>query len=127
MTYYGSEQWDKDVLEAMQKFRLVHDSGPDLLRRYVSAEAGTGSRYAVVATRLPDPGPLMEGGPMVVTVLSPWQDAWAMADSGELHSSYVAEHLTAGRYRDQRLHGGDLAALTLTIAHALRREAVPNG
>lgn len=88
--------------------------------RYVEAEAGTGSRYVVVVTRL-GMAQMVEGGPLLITVLWPWQDAWTMAEEGYLDQSYVLEHLTVGRGRDGRLHGGDLQALTMTIRHALSR------
>lgn len=131
MTYFRSEQWYKDAAEAKEKFKVVRSEGwpEDGVRenrhvRFVEAEAGTGSRYVVVATPLGPIGQGSCGGPVLVTVLWPWQDCWALQPDGTLHESYVAEHLTDGRYREGRLHGGDLMALTMTVAHALGREAV---
>ena len=57
----------------------------------------------------------------LVTVIWPWQDSWCLQYGGHLALSYVAEHLTGGRLRKDRLNGGDAAALTLTIAYALGR------
>lgn len=98
--------------------------------RYVEAEADTGTRYVVTATRLPVGH--REGGDVLVTVLWPWQDAHTMsADTGKhTAESYVAEHLCDGRGRGDDRPGGlggrtlppeDLAALTLTVQHALGR------
>jgi hypothetical protein len=128
MRYRGSEQWYADVESAKAKWvvkreeaMIVYD-GPKVYGtvRYTEAEAGTGSRYAVCVTPLP-PG-ANEGGPVLVTVIQPWQDCWALQPTGFLAQSYVEEHLSAGRYLDDRLHGGDMAALLLTVAHALGRE-----
>jgi hypothetical protein len=62
------------------------------------------------------------GGPILVTVCSPWQDAWALQETGVLAASYVAGHLTQDRKVRDHLNGGDLAALTLTVAHVLDRK-----
>lgn len=91
--------------------------------RYVEAEADTGSRYTVTTTVLPAGAALLAGGPILVTVTAPWIAAYFLQSGGELHSSYVAEKF-APAGRDWPLHGGDLAALTLTIAYALDRDAV---
>jgi hypothetical protein len=146
MGYAGSDLWREDVRRADENwhvtneirtpFEVLHgtaDGGrvPIAWRTAeiveVNAEAATGSRYSVVTTPL---SPLMRGiggGPVLVTVLWPWQDAWCLQDDGDLHASYVAEHLTDGRFRSDKLHGGDLAALTKTVAYALGRTAVVDG
>lgn len=92
--------------------------------RYGTASAGTGSRYAVLATRVHGDIASYEGGPVVLTVLSPWQDSHAVALDGWLSQSYVAEHLTDGKGPAGKLHGGDLAALTKLIGIVLGREYV---
>lgn len=89
--------------------------------RIVEAEAKTGSRYVVVATRLGHFGQ-REGGPVLVSVVWPWQDCKVMQDNGFLDVSYVAEHLTDGRGYEARLHGGDAQALTMAIRLLLDRE-----
>lgn len=83
--------------------------------RYGIASAGTGSRYAALATKVHADVASREGGPVILTVLSPWQDSHAVAVNGWLDESYVAEHLTAGRGRAGRLHADDLAALTMLL------------
>jgi hypothetical protein len=86
--------------------------------RYVSAEAHTGYRYALVVTRLPLAGERGEGGPLLVTVTSPWIDAWALQPSGYLSERYVAEHLCDA----PRSHSdADVHAITLLVRHALDR------
>lgn len=133
--YAESRLEAEDRSRAIERFRVVHDRrrtshyddehGRWLQSVHVVAEAGTGSRYSVVVTPLDKDSRDREGGPVVVTVLSPWTDAKVMQADGVVAASYVAEHLTAGRWRDDRLHAGDLAALTLTVAHALGRDAHP--
>lgn len=86
--------------------------------RYGTASAGTGSRYSVLVTRVHGDVASREGGPIIVTVLSPWQIAYPVADGGFLHRSYVQEKFLAGR----QVHGGDLAALTKLIGILLGRE-----
>lgn len=134
---YAGWQADQDAAE--EKYRIVgawengfpmqHDEKtvdwnvpewPLRQSRQVEAEAGTGSRYVVVVTRL-GAGGAREGGPMLVSVVWPWQDCKVMQADGWLDQSYVAEHLTDGRASERRLHGGDLWALTQTIRIALRR------
>lgn len=90
--------------------------------RYGTASAGTGSRYSVLVTRVHADVAAREGGPMIITVLSPWQDSYAIAEQGYLDRSYVAEKLTGGRAREGALHGGDLAAITHLIGILLGRE-----
>lgn len=92
--------------------------------RYGTASAGTGSRYAALVTRVHADVGMREGGPSIATVLAPWQDAYPVAVGGWLDESYVAEKLTAGRGREGRLHGGDLAALTMLLRILLGREEV---
>lgn len=128
------EQFEQHHREATEKWRVVAQfqdgkAGAvpemaakftdDWMTRHVEAEADTGSRYVVVATRL-GIGGRREGGDVLVTVLWPWQDAWPLSAGGYLDDSYIAEHLCGGRGRN--LNGGDLAALSLTIRHALGRE-----
>lgn len=141
--YIGSTTWLDDIRKARANFRVTHlvrrpcpevrpefddprksemsESLPAAEIVEVNAEAGTGSRYFVVATPLSPLGRGVGGGPVLVTVLWPWQDSWCLQYGGTLALSYVAEHLTVGRYRTDRLHGGDAAALTLTVATALGR------
>jgi hypothetical protein len=123
--YVGSDVWQTHVRDARSNWRVTVDARSGIAGevRYVEAEADTGSRYAVTVTRLPHAARRREGGPVLVTVTAPWQDAWALQQSGDLHASYVAEHLSGDRWRNGSLNGGDLAALTLTVAYALGRNA----
>ena len=127
MTYFRSEQWYADAATAREKFVVVREEvwpGTPPRCSFVEAEADTGSRYTVVVTPLGPEAAMSCGGPRLVTVVQPWQDCWALQIGGSLHESYVAEHLSGGRFRAGTLHGGDLMALTLTVAHALGREPV---
>lgn len=93
--------------------------------RAVEAEAGTGWRYAVVATRLPPGIAAHEGGTHMVTVLSPFRAAYVMQGpetGGTVFPSYVAEKFMprdAAKFENPR----NLVALTLCVARALGREA----
>lgn len=134
--YVGSDQWQEHVAKAIEHWHVIAQlqdgkAGPhgmaaefsdDWTTRFVEAEAKTGSRYQVVATRLGG-ARIHTGGPVLISVLQPWQAAYPLQEGGPLHSSYVAEHLTGGRGRWDP-HGGDLAALTYTIAHVLGRKPV---
>lgn len=98
---------------------VVEDSMDNV--RYVEAESNTGSRYAVFVTRLTSVMRDRAGGPLLVTVLWPWQDSWCLQESGVLTAEYVGEKLTCHRYKDRRVNAGDLTALTMTVAYALNR------
>lgn len=89
--------------------------------RYGTATAATGSRYSVLVTRVHGDVASREGGPVIVTVLSPWQAAYPVAEQGYLDHTYVAEKLTGGRAREGSLHGGDLASITRLIGLLLGR------
>ena len=124
----GSPNWIHDRDEAESSWVVVREEAsnvhPDAEGRcvqFVEAEADTGSKYIVVATPLEVAGRAQLGGPVLVSVCSPWHDSYALQEHGLLTSSYVAEHFTAGRWRTGHLNGGDLAALTMTIDHALGR------
>jgi hypothetical protein len=114
------EQYQRDVADAAASFRLAAIFENEHVR-YVEAEADTGTRYSVTTAKLPVGADRWAGAPVMVSVLSPWPGAYAMQPTGELHIGYVAEKFAPKR---EFVHGGDLAALTMTIAHALRREAV---
>jgi hypothetical protein len=118
---WGRVEKDEYTIPFGWGFREGLDDQP-WVWRYGTASAGTGSRYAALVTRVHGDIASYEGGPVIVTVLAPWQDAWAVALDGWLDQSYVAEHLTAGRARAGRLHGGDLAALTQLLRILLGRE-----
>lgn len=144
--YVGSEQWREDVTRARENWRggtatwpftpgkveerwiPTHDEDADPLRdesiRVIEASADTGSRYSVVVTPLPPVSRGILGASHLVSVVSPWQAAYPMQVHGELHSNYVAEKLCGDRLLSERLYGGDLAALTLTVAYALGRQPV---
>lgn len=89
--------------------------------RYGVATAATGSSYRVLATRVHADVASREGGPVIVTVLSPWSAAYPLAEQGYLDRSYVAEKFLGGR----AVHDGDLAALTCLIGLLLGRETQP--
>lgn len=93
-------------------------SGGPWVWRYGTATAATGSSYRVLATRVHADVASCEGGPIVVTVLSPWSAAYSLSDQGYLDESYVADKFLGGR----SVHGGDLAALTRLIGLLLGRE-----
>lgn len=128
MTYAGTDMWFSDIAEAREHWlvkdedRVPLSDGREIVT--IRAEADTGSNYLVVITPLGVVGRMNAGGPVIVTVCQPWQDAWALQTDGPLTASYIGEHLCGGRARIDHLNGGDLAALTLTIAYALDRKPV---
>jgi hypothetical protein len=128
--YTGSQMWQEDLDRAREHWVVLDDErvpladGREIV--HVRAEADTGSSYVVVVTPTGEIGRGRLGGPMLVTVYFPWQDAWSLQADGTLTSSYVAQHLSGDRHRLGHLNGGDLAALTLTVAYALGRKAVFN-
>lgn len=127
-TGVGSPVWKKEMSEAAANWdptevMLIKVEGSDHCITLVEADADTGTYYAVLVTPLSQDAEMLTGGPAMVTILAPWRDSHALQWEGDLHSNYVAEHLTAGRFRDG-LNAGDLAALTLTVASALGRKAV---
>jgi hypothetical protein len=98
-------------------------ANPNGAVRYVTAEADNGWRYSVVVSVLPHAGWNYEGGPMLVTVTSPWIDAHALQSTGYLSEKYVAEHLCGGPYR--KVSDADAHAMTLLVCHALDRTTTP--
>lgn len=135
------EMWESDRDEAAALWRVVQETTLPCYNnhggefgeiRFVRADAGTGTNYVVITTPLDPAAKAETGGPVLVVVYSPWQDVWAMQRDNEDHSnvvaaSYVAEHLCQGRRSKKTLHGGDLAAITLTVAHALGRQSKLDG
>lgn len=77
--------------------------------RYGEANNGTGASCRILATRVHADVASRLGGPIVVTVLSPWQAAYAFADEGYLDPQYVAEKLVP---RGLLPHPDDLETLT---------------
>ena len=61
--------------------------------RYGTAAAGTGSSYRAIATRVHADIGSREGGPIIVTLLSPWTAAYTFADEGYLDEGYVQQKL----------------------------------
>ena len=122
MAYVGSEQWQKQVDDATVAFKVT-DSVVSPMRDvvYVNAEADTGSRYAVVVTRLPWAAAMREGGSLMVTVLQPWQTVYVVGDAGPYHADYIAEKFLRPGSKVDTVHGGDLAAIIKTVNYALGR------
>ena len=113
--YVGSPAWLDDIRQAREKYKEVFHCSYDHVAHIV-AHAGTGSRYSVIVSTLSETSRIHEGGKYLVTVIAPWKNCWTWT-SGEMDMVYVAEHL--GNPHRTLLHGGDLAALTMTINRAL--------
>lgn len=116
---------DDDTPEWVDEHFVIKIDAPNKLTgiRYVSAEADTGWRYSVVVTPLPLAGQGMEGGPMLVTVTSPWTDSHALQANGYLSERYVREHLCGSPFRTTG--DTDAHAMTLLVRFALNRLMTP--
>lgn len=104
--------------QAVAEYVVVQQGGnPNSV--YVEAEAGTGSRYAVVISKLPFAGAMREGGQHLISVLQPIQSnmAFSVFPGEEIHLDYVHEKLIA-RNRPSGMSGGDLAGIWKTVNHA---------
>ena len=120
-----NEAWMDDAKLAASRWRVTFEetgrvllpprNPEDAMVRYVEAEAGTGSRYVVVTTPLGPGGRQRESGPVMVTLVQPWQAAYPLFPGGYLDLSYVAEKFKG----DWPRSGGDMAAVALTLAHAM--------
>jgi hypothetical protein len=124
--YWKSDMFRGDVLAAKAKFEMVNWwQNADVI--VGEAQAGTGSRYLAVATRLPGTSHRAFGAPVLVSLLSPWEAAYPMwGDShGHLHARYVGEKLGGRKWQDRVLHGGDWCALTLLVGRLLERPVDP--
>lgn len=110
------DEFERAAKAAREQYQVLTEA-VDLREAYVEAQAGTGSRYVVVATVLPADAREREDGRWLVSVVWPWQDCKVV--DGQVEERYVMEHLTDGKAFDGRLHGGDMAALTLTVRRAL--------
>lgn len=122
-SYTGSGLFRRDVANAASRFRGVGLASADNVR-YGEAEAGTGSRYAVAATWLPEDAARREGGSILVTVTAPWKAVMVVHEHMYLEASYAAEKLCAGR---DVTHGGDLTALILLIGGVANVRVDPVG
>ena len=111
---------EEEIINANKEFTITEDAQVVNVR-YLSATADTGWRYSVVISDLPDEGADLEGGPMLVTVTSPWTAAWALQRTGWLDVRYIDEHLSgaAGRFSRSSV---DIAILTRLIRKGLGRE-----
>lgn len=106
--------------QATAEFRVV-SQGANPHAFYAEAEAGTGSRYAVVISKLPFAGAAREGGQHLISVLQPIQSnmAFTVFPGEEIHLDYLVEKLIA-RNRPSGMSGGDLAGIYLTVNHVAR-------
>lgn len=117
----NTSEWADQHFVVKNDERLGLIGHPGGAVRYCSAEADTGYRYSVCVTELPPAGKGREGGPVLLTVTSPWVDAHALQTTGYLSERYVAEHLCGAPYR--KVGDGDLRAITLLVRYALDRES----
>ena len=116
MGYYESPQWWFDLESAIERVKVTCNQAVGPVR-YVEVEAGTGSRYAVAASRLPPRAEVVEGGPMLVSVLSPWKTCYVLDEFGVLYWTYVEEKFISRR----EVNAGDLVGVTVAIGAALGR------
>lgn len=86
---------------------------------YVNAEAGTGSRYSVVVSKMPPLGAEKEGAGWLVSVLQPWQTCYPVSFLDPLHLDYVLEKFCRPGADARLIHGGDARAMQATINMAL--------
>lgn len=117
------EGFQRDWDAATTNFALTgEDRTPDYSVQYVEANARTGSRYVVVISRLAPDVVASIGANKVISVLQPVQAAYAVSADGpdDLCDGYLIEKFCRGLE-----HGGDQAALCLTIRAALRLMAEP--
>lgn len=105
--------------QAMAEYRVVLQ-GANPSSAYVEAEAGTGSRYAVVISKLPYPAVAREGGDHLVSVLQPIQSnmVFSTFPGEEIHLDYLVEKLIA-RNRPNGMSGGDIAGIWKTVNQAI--------
>jgi len=109
-------------VEAQEKFRVVRQESRAGVE-FREAENGTGSRFVVVVSDLGPVGTVACGNRRLVTLLWPWQTAWAMDAFGGVYESYVSEHFAPPG--DSRIKSpGDRIGICMTIAHALGREYI---
>lgn len=110
----------REYRAAQDAFRVM-DNGASRSAVYASAEAKTGSRYAVVISELPLAARQAEGGTHLITLLQPWQACMVFSPMpGEkIHVDYVAEKLCPRDRPRNMVHGGDVAGAHLTVNYAL--------
>lgn len=116
--------FEQQAALAAENFEIVYENfigltGMSREIHHVIAEAGTSSRYSVVVTPLGHGGRHEGGGSALVSVLSPWRSAYPFQFEDDVHWTYVTEKLAK-----RNPHGGDIAALTLTVARALGGTAI---
>lgn len=110
---------DQEIAAAVEAFTITEDATTlNAEVHYLSATADTGWRYSICVSELPDDGIALEGGPLLVTVLSPWTAAWALQRIGYLSERYVEEHLNGHVTRS----GVDIRVLTMLVRKGLGRE-----
>ena len=110
------EYWSETFKDAKGKWRAKSERSNEVT--YAEAEAGTGSRYAVVVSTLGPEAQATLGGSKLVSVMYPWKAVYPVASGADgLHETYIYEKFG----RDGRIpeFGGDAAALILTVRYAL--------
>lgn len=113
-------RYQRDWDEATAKHTVYgEERSLDRSVQYVEASAGTGSRYVVVLSKLGEAATKASGGGnLLVSVLYPRQAAYAIYVTGPADvpgDDYLIEKFCRGLS-----HGGDHAALCLTIREAVR-------
>ena len=112
---YQGDRAMNELDQAQSAFTITEDAQVVNVR-YLSATADTGWRYSIVISDLPGDGAVLEGGPMLVTVTSPWQKCWAFQRTGYLYERYVVEHLCP-----VNVGAVDARVLTLLVREGLDR------
>lgn len=110
-----------DYLDALKAFKVV-DYHSTLSAKYVRASADTGTNYEVVTTRLNhefrdagDPDDFCPRGYRAyVSVISPYRTVYEYTPCCFIRPDFVHAKWVAP-VRGERVHMGDLAALTLAI------------
>ena len=112
-------QREVQIQKAREAYKVTHQ-GANMGSVYMSAECGTGSRYAVVISNLPYIGAVNEGGTHLISVIQPWQTSTIFQlMPGEVISEHYIMTKLLPRNRDvSKVHGGDLFGLTETVNRA---------
>ena len=120
---FDRELWFKQRTWAEEAFEIItRDTGPGTA--YVQAQADTGSRYAALATLLPEAARRQEGGALLVSVIAPWSSAYPANSYGDLDVGYVWEHWVPMHHRNPG-HGGDAYALWRVVNTVMSMVRVP--
>lgn len=104
----------QDWLDAVDNYRIQQYRNDGVVQ-YLHAEAGTGSKYELATYLVQSDWRDKDASTMFLAVSQPWERVWTTGRGDWAFPNYVAEHWGPPRRSISDIHGGDLAAVVMSI------------